>query len=78
MVRWTCPPSQTVKLNVDAASKGNPGHAGCGCIVRSHEGLWLIGAAKRLGVASAFHAEMAAVQTGLEPAWDHGFRSVQL
>lgn len=66
-----------VKLNVDGAPR-NRGLAGCGCVIRSYEGRWPVGAAKCLGISSAFHAELAAVPLGLELVWDCGFRCVQL
>lgn len=53
LIKWECPPSSMVKLNIDGASKGNPGRAECGCVIRDHEGRWLIGAAQSLGTCSA-------------------------
>lgn len=37
-VKWERPQISVVKLNVDGASKGNPGYAGAGCIIRDHNG----------------------------------------
>lgn len=38
MVKWLKPPANSIKLNSDGASKGNPGPAGGGCILRDHTG----------------------------------------
>jgi len=35
---WEAPPPNTYKLNFDGASKGNPGPAGFGGIIRNHNG----------------------------------------
>ncbi|KAL3534993.1 hypothetical protein ACH5RR_003454 [Cinchona calisaya] len=37
-VKWDCPPHGCLKLNVDGASKGNPGMAAGGGIIRDHYG----------------------------------------
>eukprot|EP00253_Pinus_taeda_P017843 PITA_17843 len=36
--KWTAPPTNSYKLNFDGASKGNPGKAGFGGIIRNHKG----------------------------------------
>lgn len=36
--RWTPPPQNSFKLNFDGASRGNPGEAGFGGILRNHKG----------------------------------------
>eukprot|EP00253_Pinus_taeda_P013273 PITA_13273 len=36
--KWNAPPKHSYKLNFDGASKGNPGIAGFGGILRNHEG----------------------------------------
>lgn len=40
---WTPPLKNTIKLNFDGASKGNPRNAGFGGIFRNHEGSPLLG-----------------------------------
>ena len=42
------------KLNTDGASKGNPGLAGCGGVVRDKNGRWIAGFSRRIGVTSSF------------------------
>lgn len=38
-VRWECPPRGWMKINFDGASKGNPGTAGCGVVLRDEGGI---------------------------------------
>lgn len=75
-IHWVSPTPHRVKVNVDGTSRGNPGSAGCGCVIRSHEGVWLIGAARNMRICSAFQSELAAVCVGLKLAWEKGFRQI--
>lgn len=77
-VGWTPPPPGFIKVNVDGASKGNLGIAGCGCVLRNHEGHWIVGAARNLGICSSGKAELWGAWLGLHMAWEHGFRRVML
>lgn len=78
MIVWTPPPRSMVKLNIDGASRGNPGSAGCGCVIRNHQGHWVIDAAQNLGMCTAYQAELWAVLVGIRLAWNSGFRRVIL
>ena len=60
------PPKGWAKLNFDGASKGNPGKARIGCIIRSDSSQWLIKRAKPLGIASNNIAKLEALQEGLQ------------
>lgn len=42
-IRWLPPPISFIKLNVDGASKGNPGRAAAGYVLRDHYGRWIVG-----------------------------------
>ncbi|KAH9291439.1 hypothetical protein KI387_043370, partial [Taxus chinensis] len=48
-VYWIRPMGNTIKINFDGASKGNPGQAGGGGILRNSEGDWLFVYAGPLG-----------------------------
>ena len=50
LVRWEKPPSGWTKLNMNGASLGNPGVAGCGGIMRDERGNWVVGFARRIGI----------------------------
>ena len=64
-VRWEKPQEGWVKLNTDEASKGNPGLAGCGGVVRNEDGRWIMGFARRIGVTTSFVAELWGLREGL-------------
>lgn len=54
-----------VKLNVDEASRGNPGLGGCGCVLRNHEGQWVVGAGMNLGLCTSQQTEVWLALLGL-------------
>ncbi|KAL8151271.1 hypothetical protein V2J09_021079 [Rumex salicifolius] len=57
-ISWIKPMEGWFKLNTDGASKGNPGAAGAGGVIRNHSGEWVIGFAANLGVCTAPKAEL--------------------
>ncbi|PKI44165.1 hypothetical protein CRG98_035458 [Punica granatum] len=67
-----------MKLNTDGASKGNPGRSGAGGLLRDSDGRWVHGYVRNVGITTSFSAELWAVRTGLEMAWDLGFRRIIL
>ena len=42
-IGWKYPVEEWIKLNVDGCSKGNPGMAGTGGVIRDHMGTWVGG-----------------------------------
>ncbi|KAK9136201.1 hypothetical protein Syun_015531 [Stephania yunnanensis] len=79
--RWVCwdfPNTGWVKLNVDGASKGNPGPASFGGVMRDERGCWLFGYMGHIGTASSTVAELWAIREGLKLAWQRGFRKILL
>ncbi|KAL9304836.1 putative ribonuclease H domain-containing protein [Arabidopsis thaliana] len=77
-IAWTKPPEGWVKVSTDGASRGNPGPAAAGGVIRDEDGLWVGGFALHIGVCSAPMAELWGVYYGLLIAWDQGFRRVEL
>ncbi|KAH1089485.1 hypothetical protein J1N35_016742 [Gossypium stocksii] len=60
-------------------ARGNvTGAATTGCVVRNHEGVWILGIAKSIGTCSIVEAERWRVLEGLQQAWDIGARKVLL
>ena len=57
---------QTIFLNTDGGSRGNPGPAGCGAVVSDDQGTVLKKVSKFLGVSTNNEAEYQAVILGLE------------
>jgi ribonuclease HI len=77
LIGWKPPPVGWVKLNSDGACK-HDGSAGCGGIIRGSDGEWLGGFAKKLGICSAYVAELWGVYEGLRLARRLGFNVVEL
>ena len=57
MVKWLKPPANSIKLNSDGASKGNPGPAGGGCILRDHTGNMVYALSNFYGLCSTIPME---------------------
>ncbi|KAF5180300.1 Ribonuclease h domain, partial [Thalictrum thalictroides] len=58
---WSLPPEGWIKVNMDGASKGNPGVAGWGAVSRRDDGAMIEVAIGGLGVETYFIAEMVAI-----------------
>ena len=61
-----------VKLNVDGASRGNPGHSGGGGIIRNHNGDLLKAYSNYYGFCSNMVAEFRALKDGIYLALEMG------
>ncbi|GFY81999.1 hypothetical protein Acr_02g0002390 [Actinidia rufa] len=59
-VGWKPPSTGMFKLNIDGASKGNPGKAGAGGLIRNHEGRWVAGFCHNIGTTNSLEAEVTA------------------
>jgi len=70
-IQWVPPPEHWIKLNVDGGSKGNPGNAGAGGILRGHLGNWIQEFAVNLGQCTSVKAEVTALFQGLRLAKSH-------
>ncbi|XP_074267339.1 uncharacterized protein LOC141590668 [Silene latifolia] len=68
LVRWHPPPFGWFLLNTDSASKGKPGPAGCGGIIRDDTGNFVSAYFFSCGVCNSMRAEMRALLAGLEHA----------
>ncbi|KAG7559018.1 Reverse transcriptase zinc-binding domain [Arabidopsis thaliana x Arabidopsis arenosa] len=69
-IGWVPPTGDWMKLNTDGASKGNPGLAAAGGVLRDGDGNWCGGFAVNLGKCSAPLAELWGVYYGLYIAWE--------
>ncbi|KAK8656310.1 hypothetical protein V6N13_098264 [Hibiscus sabdariffa] len=76
--RW-CPPGDGwMKLNSDGARSSLDGDASCGGVLRDHNGGWIRGFSKFIGKCSVVEAELWGIATGLDLAWDMGYRRVMV
>ncbi|KAF9612576.1 hypothetical protein IFM89_002172 [Coptis chinensis] len=64
-IRWIPPPVGVFKLNIDGSSRGNPGAAGAGCVLRDWDGRFIFGLAVPILHASTIMAEARALFFGL-------------
>ena len=76
LIRWKYPGMGWMKLNTDGASKGNPGKAGAGGLIRGHRGELFEVFAANCGECSSTQAELLVVMRGLIVAWNGGHRKV--
>ncbi|KAK9028907.1 hypothetical protein V6N11_026043 [Hibiscus sabdariffa] len=74
--RWIPPLMDWFKLNVDGARNHNTGFAACGGLIRDHDGRWVRGFARSVGVCSPIEAELWTVHEGLVQAWVLGLKRV--
>ncbi|MQL90534.1 hypothetical protein Taro_023135 [Colocasia esculenta] len=72
MVRWI-PPLHGLLLNVDGASKGNPGPCGGGGIVRNTVGTMVLAFSHFYGVGTSLLDEVRAMCDGVQLALEKGF-----
>ena len=68
--------NDTVFINTDGASRGNPGPAAIGVTIKDSEGRLLASISRRIGVTTNNQAEYRAVIAGLEKAIGLGARCV--
>lgn len=77
-IKWEHPWEGWVKVNTDGASKGNPGQAGAGGLIRGDQGALLGMFAENCGIASSTKAELLAVLQGLAYAGNKGYKKIIL
>ncbi|KAG5030264.1 hypothetical protein JHK87_013778 [Glycine soja] len=54
-----------MSLNTDGSVKGVASPAGCGALIRDHQGRWVCGLAYKIGIMSPYIAELWGVCQGL-------------
>jgi len=69
VIQWMPPPPGWILLNTDGASKGNPGKAGGGGVLRDDKGTWICGFGESMGTCTVMKAEIKAVLRGLRLAY---------
>ncbi|HUY15377.1 MAG TPA: ribonuclease HI family protein [Terriglobia bacterium] len=70
--------SSTLVMNIDGASRGNPGPASYGVAIRNSQGERLAGLSGRLGRATNNFAEYQALIAALEYALKNGHARVEI
>lgn len=77
-VKWDKPVPNWYKLNTDGASVGNPGKAGEGALIRNHEGGWVKGFSRAIGISSNVDAELWALRDGLRICCSMGMQAAEI
>ncbi|XP_016493401.1 uncharacterized protein LOC107812748 isoform X2 [Nicotiana tabacum] len=72
------PSGRSCTLEFDGASKGNPGQAGAGAVIRADDGSLTCRLREGLGVATSNHAEYRAFILGLKYALSKGFTNIRV
>jgi hypothetical protein len=75
---WTPPPEHFIKVNFDGASKGNPGPAGYGAVLRNSEGEILALDTGYIGDTTNNVAELTGLLRGLQTAIAKGHQRIIL
>lgn len=75
---WIPPSKPSFKLNFDGASKGNPGQAGYGGIIRNHEGTPLILYYGNIGWDTNNFAELEGLRRGLQLAGEFNYYPLEM
>ncbi|KAG7591715.1 Zinc finger CCHC-type [Arabidopsis thaliana x Arabidopsis arenosa] len=78
MISWKKPVDGWVKLNTDGTSRGNPGLAAAGGVLRQGDGSWYGGFSLNVGICSAPLAELWGVYYGLYIAWERKITRLEL
>ena len=65
-----------IKINIDGASKGDPGQSGYGCVARDHKGNIVASLYGPVGFSTALEAEMVALFMAVRLVTHKGWHNV--
>ncbi|KAF7807009.1 ribonuclease H [Senna tora] len=77
-ILWKKPEVGWVKVNTDGAVCKESKVAGCGGLIRDHDGVWIKGFERKIGFSNVLSAELWGIAEGLSLAWILGYRKVIL
>ncbi|KAF7804601.1 putative ribonuclease H protein At1g65750 family [Senna tora] len=76
-IAWVPPPDGWIKVNVDGSvDPGSFGSSACGGVLRDRDGNFLCGFSRNVGSCSITFTELWGVLSGLQVAWNRGFKKV--
>ncbi|KAF7819384.1 Non-LTR retroelement reverse transcriptase [Senna tora] len=76
-IAWVPPPDGWIKVNVDGSvDPGSFGSSACGGVLRDRDGNFLCGFSRNVGSCSITLTELWGVLSGLQVAWNRGFKKV--
>lgn len=77
-IGWLPPPSLWLKCNIDSSVRGEDNSAGCGGVCRDSMGNWVFGFSRNMGSSNVLWAELWAIYTMINLAWDRGVRRIMV
>ncbi|CAN1788050.1 Putative ribonuclease H protein At1g65750, partial [Linum perenne] len=77
-ISWEPAPPEWVTLNSDGSVISESGQAAAGGLIWDYQGHCIAAFSENLGSCSITRAELRGVVSGLQLAWDRGYRKVQL
>lgn len=77
-VLWECPSPRWVKVNIDGASRGNPGRSSIGFVLRNEEGDVLYARGKEVQEGTNSESEARAMLEALRYCVEHDFILIEL
>ncbi|CAN1799142.1 Putative ribonuclease H protein At1g65750 [Linum perenne] len=78
LIAWEPAPQEWVTLNSDGSVISASGQAAAGGLIRDHQGRCLAAFTLNLGKCSITRAELRGAVSGLQLAWERGYRKIQL
>ncbi|CAN1813110.1 Putative ribonuclease H protein At1g65750 [Linum perenne] len=78
LIAWEPAPPEWVTLNSDGSVISASGQAAAGGLIRDHQGRCLAAFTLNLGKCSITRAELRGAVSGLQLAWEQGYRKIQL
>jgi len=67
---------EKISICVDGCARGNPGHAGCGLVIKDKDGRVLVKKSRYIGITTNNVAEYSALIDGLREAVDIGAQEI--
>lgn len=78
LIKWHFPMPGHLKLNTDGCSKGNPGRASFGGVLRDDRGEWIMGFYGKLPNCASLEAELWGIYRGLKAISDRDLKHVEI
>lgn len=78
LVQWNPPLGNDLKLNIDGASKGNPGISGCGGVIRNNKEEMILAFSEYLETGSNNRVEMCALYSRLLTCYQLDIRCISI
>ncbi|KAK9005733.1 hypothetical protein V6N11_043155 [Hibiscus sabdariffa] len=76
--QWCCHEPGWACLNVDGSVTPNSRAASIGGLIRDHLGNWISGFTKSIGISNVLRSKLWAIFNGLQVAWSHGIKILQV